>query len=79
MDISLILSMLLRISTWIALDVYGYSCIDLLWVLDPGIVKVFMNEIIYRTSGELLSKAKGYICPENRGNFRKVGHWGENH
>ena len=32
MDISLQLSMLL----WISLDFYGYPCIDLLWILDPG-------------------------------------------
>jgi len=37
MDISLQLSMLLWISIWISLDFYGYPCIYLLWVLDPGI------------------------------------------
>jgi len=38
MDISLQLSMLLWISIWIYLDFYGYPCIDLLWILDPGLV-----------------------------------------
>ena len=28
--------MLLWISIWISLDFYGYPCIDLLWILDPG-------------------------------------------
>jgi len=38
MDISLQLSaVLLWISIWISLDFYGYPCIDLLWILDPGI------------------------------------------
>jgi len=37
MDISLQLSMLL-ISIWISIDFYGYPCIDLLWILDPGMV-----------------------------------------
>ena len=32
MDISLQLSMLL----WISMDFYGYPCIGLLWILDPG-------------------------------------------
>jgi len=36
MDINLQLSMLLWISIWISLDFYGYPCIDLLWILDPG-------------------------------------------
>jgi len=36
MDISLQLSMVLWISIWISLDFYGYPCIDLLWILDPG-------------------------------------------
>jgi len=22
---------------WISLDFYGYPCIDLLWILDPGV------------------------------------------
>jgi len=34
MDISLQLSMLL----WISLDFYGNPCIDLLWVLDSGLI-----------------------------------------
>jgi len=36
MDISIQLCMILWISIWISLDFYGYPCIDLLWVLDPG-------------------------------------------
>ena len=36
MDISIQLSMLLWISIWISLDFYRYQCIDLLWILDPG-------------------------------------------
>jgi len=36
MDISLQFSMLLWISVWISLDFYGYPCIVLLWILDPG-------------------------------------------
>jgi len=40
MDIRLQLSMLFWISMWISmwifLDFYGYPCIDLLWILDPG-------------------------------------------
>jgi len=36
MDITLQLSMLLWISIWISLDFYGYPCIDLVWILDPG-------------------------------------------
>jgi len=36
MDISIQLSMPLWISIWISLDFYGYPCIDLLWILDPG-------------------------------------------
>ena len=32
MDISLQLSLLLLVS----MDFYGYPCIDLLWILDPG-------------------------------------------
>jgi len=35
--ISAQLSMLLWISIWISLDLYGYPCIDLLWILDPGL------------------------------------------
>ena len=34
--ICLQLSMLLWICLWISLDFYGYPCIDLLWILDPG-------------------------------------------
>jgi len=30
--------MLLWMSIWISLDFYGYSCFDLLWILDPGIL-----------------------------------------
>jgi len=41
MDISLQFSMLLWISIWISLDFYGYPCIDLLWILDPGIFVSF--------------------------------------
>jgi len=29
--------MLLWISIGISLDFYGYPCIDLLWILDPGV------------------------------------------
>ena len=36
MDISLQLSMILWISIWISSGLYGYPCIDLLWILDPG-------------------------------------------
>ena len=36
-DISLQLSMLLLVSIWISLDIYGCPCIDLLWILDSGI------------------------------------------
>jgi len=36
MDISLQLSIPLWIYNWISLDFYGYPCIDLLWILDPG-------------------------------------------
>jgi len=36
MDISLQLPILLWISIWISLDFYGYPCIDLPWILDPG-------------------------------------------
>ena len=36
MNISLPLSLLLWISIWISIDLYGYPCIDLLWILDPG-------------------------------------------
>ena len=36
MDISLQLSMLLWISILISFDFYGYPCIELLWILDPG-------------------------------------------
>ena len=36
LQIRLQLSMLLWISIWIYLDFYGYPCIDLLWILDPG-------------------------------------------
>jgi len=36
MDISLQLSIPLWISIWISLDFYGYPCIELLWILDPG-------------------------------------------
>jgi len=37
MDISLQLSTISWTSIWISLDFYGYSCIDLLWILDPGL------------------------------------------
>jgi len=39
MEIILQLSMLLWISIWISLDFYGYPCIDLLWILDPGLFR----------------------------------------
>jgi len=39
MDISLEYSMLLWISIWISLDFYGHPCIDLLWILDAGILE----------------------------------------
>jgi len=38
MDISLQLSMLLLISIWLSIDFYGYPCMDLLGILDPGVV-----------------------------------------
>jgi len=38
MDVSLQLSIVLWISIWISLDFYGYPCIDLLWILDPGVL-----------------------------------------
>jgi len=44
MDIILQLSMLLWISIWISLDFYGYPCIDLLRILDPGRVMVFFQD-----------------------------------
>ena len=40
MDISLQLSIILWISIWISLDFYGYPCIDLLWILDPGLSRL---------------------------------------
>jgi len=43
MDISLQLSMLLWISLWISMDFNGYPCIDLLWLLEPGISARFEN------------------------------------
>ena len=36
MGISFQLSLLLWIFIWISIDFYGYSCIDLLWILDLG-------------------------------------------
>jgi len=35
--------MLLWLSIWIALDFYGYPCIDLLWILDPGLFTNYQN------------------------------------
>jgi len=36
-DMKLQLSVLLWMSIWISLDLYGYPCIDLLWILDSGL------------------------------------------
>ena len=35
MDISLNLSIILRISIWIFIYFYGYPCMNMLWILDP--------------------------------------------
>jgi len=40
MDISIHFYMLLRISIWISLPFYGYPCVDLLWILDPGLQRL---------------------------------------
>jgi len=45
MDISLQLSMLLWISICISMDVYGYSCMDLLWILVLGIINKPINNV----------------------------------
>jgi len=45
MDISLQLSMLLWISMLISLDFYGYPCIDLLWIPDPGNLTKFLVKL----------------------------------
>jgi len=45
MDIGLQLPMLLWISIWISLDFYGYPCIDLQWILDPG--KFVVSNIVW--------------------------------
>ena len=39
MEVSLQSSMLLWIPIWIFLDFYGYPCIDLVWILDPGLIR----------------------------------------
>jgi len=41
MDISLQLSMLLWISIWKSVDFYGYPCIEMLWILDPGLTAIY--------------------------------------
>jgi len=53
---SLQLSMLLWMSIWICVDFYGYPCIELLWILDPGMEEVGVktwsfipDECLYQT------------------------------
>jgi len=53
-DISIQLSMFLWISIWISLDFYGYPCIDLLWILDPG-------QCTLRTVPQLFSRSRYQI------------------
>jgi len=43
MDISLQLSMLLWIYISICMDFFGYPCIDLQWILDPGLAETISN------------------------------------
>jgi len=46
MEIRIQLPMILWISIWISVDFYGYPCIDLLWILDPGYENVLKNVFV---------------------------------
>jgi len=45
--IRLLLSMLLLITILISIDFYGYPCLDLLWILDPGNLQWDKSKVLF--------------------------------
>jgi len=56
------------ISIWISLDFYGYPCIDLVWILDPGLATI-VRCLVHR-SAQLASEGRKQRY--RRSNLKKI-------